>query len=744
MSTEIKDFIKFVAGVLVILMIFIVIFTPEGIASNTFNYMTYAEPILLQDWLSTAITVGSNSPGEFITSIRTSGNPYTISIYKRDNTPYINILLPQEEFLKTKFAKVEPVPVITDCEISDQTIELKKNLVQTITVRKFIKDSSCVITVNIFGVAPEVMQPPPPPPPPSCDCTDWESIGPCGESPCEPDEVKYVRFCDPSGCDPGDGMGESQCIFDASCPLGFDFSISVDPDSGAVNRDLSIDTNVSVDVVSGVRELVNLSASGLPSDTTLSFEYQNFTPPATSKTTITTTGLTPKGTFIIMITGESDGLTRTADYDLTVVEPGGCCPHILLSAPASIDKGDIFTVNLTYTHDIPSGGGVHLHWPFDKASFISLESSVSGTIYLPNAWDSVIMNGNDLVECGNDTNRMYNGDTCNITLQALDGDIDLFYRAWDWSNDAVCGEGRVNAYDYDRDPNSGTCSLDCDVFPDQVILCETYTQIVNVFDFSLDVVDTSGSVILGDSISTTIDLNSLSAITELVTLSVSGLPPDATASFTPSNTCDPTCSLTLTISTQSTTPPGTYIITVTGTDGGLTRTDTYTLIVTPPLIEEHPIYYEDVIGSVQEPQNAYDNGFNDTSTRSFLWAASLFPPSLPSYSTTEVTYVWDFPDGTNSGILFYTWSVYINFDEMEGGWGNDTIYFWDWNTDNWDLKTSVDYDRSLRTLSLVIGSDYFNSTGGVKVKFEANNTLISGRFGETWLKVFDTYISGFS
>jgi hypothetical protein len=480
MTTTIKDFIRFVAGVIVALMIFMVVFAPEGIASNTFNYLTYAEPILLQDWLSTAMTVGTNSPGEFVTSIRTSGNPYTIEIYKTADTPYISILLPQEEYLKTKFAKVEPIPVITDCEITDQRIELQKNLVQTITVRKFIKDSSCIINVTTSGITAEPQPQPPPPPPPSCDCTDWMAIGPCGEPPCTPDEVKFIRSCDPLGCDPEDGMGEFQCIFNASCAPGFDFSISVDPDNGMVNRDLSIDTNVIAEVVSGVRDLVNLSASNLPSDTTISFEYQNFTPPATSKTTITTTGLTPKGTFTITIIGESDGLIRTAEYDLSVVEPAGCCPHVSISVPGPLHKGDIFTINLTYTHDIPSGGSVHLHWPSDKAKFISLDSSVTDTRYLPNGWNPPIMNGNDLVECGSDTKRMYNYDTCNITLQASDGDIDLFYRAWDWSNDALCPVGRVNLYDYDRDPNSGTCSLSCDVFPDNLTVCDTYSTSVTV------------------------------------------------------------------------------------------------------------------------------------------------------------------------------------------------------------------------------------------------------------------------
>lgn len=66
-----------------------------------------------------------------------------------------------------------------------------------------------------------------------------------------------------------------------------------------------------------------------------------------------------------------------------------------------------------------------------------------------------------------------------------------------------------------------------------------------------------------------------------VQLSVSGLPNDSTASFSsnPVTPTDPATDVTMTVVTQPTTTPGTYGLTVTGNDGDLTETTTFTLVV---------------------------------------------------------------------------------------------------------------------------------------------------------------------
>ncbi len=120
----------------------------------------------------------------------------------------------------------------------------------------------------------------------------------------------------------------------------------------------------------------------------------------------------------------------------------------------------------------------------------------------------------------------------------------------------------------------------------------TYGLTVNApgapFDFSLS---NSGNVVAtqGSSGINAVTVTLVSGTTQLVTLSASGLPSGATATFNPSSG-SPTYMSTLNISTLSTTPVGNYTITVTGTNGTLARTTAFTLTVnaagdtTPPSV----------------------------------------------------------------------------------------------------------------------------------------------------------------
>jgi len=64
-----------------------------------------------------------------------------------------------------------------------------------------------------------------------------------------------------------------------------------------------------------------------------------------------------------------------------------------------------------------------------------------------------------------------------------------------------------------------------------------------------------------------------------INLSVSGLPTGANGSFTPNPA---TTSATLSVTTGTSTPAGTYTLTITGVSGSLTHTTTVTLVVAPP------------------------------------------------------------------------------------------------------------------------------------------------------------------
>jgi hypothetical protein len=106
-------------------------------------------------------------------------------------------------------------------------------------------------------------------------------------------------------------------------------------------------------------------------------------------------------------------------------------------------------------------------------------------------------------------------------------------------------------------------------------------------DFSISDSPASAAVNPGASATSTISTAVTSGSAQSVTLSASGLPSGASASFS-TNPVTAGGSSTLTVATASSTPPGSYPITVTGTGASATHTTTFTLTVngTGPTLQE--------------------------------------------------------------------------------------------------------------------------------------------------------------
>jgi subtilisin family serine protease len=96
-------------------------------------------------------------------------------------------------------------------------------------------------------------------------------------------------------------------------------------------------------------------------------------------------------------------------------------------------------------------------------------------------------------------------------------------------------------------------------------------------DFSLSASPASQTVIQGASTSYTVTITRTGGFTGAVTLSAAGLPAGATASFNPNNTTG--TSSTMSVATSTTTPTGSYPVTITGTSGTLSRSTSVTLVV---------------------------------------------------------------------------------------------------------------------------------------------------------------------
>jgi uncharacterized membrane protein len=104
----------------------------------------------------------------------------------------------------------------------------------------------------------------------------------------------------------------------------------------------------------------------------------------------------------------------------------------------------------------------------------------------------------------------------------------------------------------------------------------TVTLVVSKPDFSLSATPASRTVTRGDSTTYSVSVTPLAGFTGSVTLSTSGLPAGAAASFNPNPT---TGTSTMTVTTASTTPAGSYPVTITGTSGSLTHTASVQLVV---------------------------------------------------------------------------------------------------------------------------------------------------------------------
>jgi hypothetical protein len=109
----------------------------------------------------------------------------------------------------------------------------------------------------------------------------------------------------------------------------------------------------------------------------------------------------------------------------------------------------------------------------------------------------------------------------------------------------------------------------------------SFVQLGLQTDFSISATPPSQTVAQGADAAYTVNVTPIGGFGGDVTLSLSGLPQDATALFSPDIVSGQGAS-TLTISTLGSTPVGSYPLTITATSGALTHTANVTLVVVSP------------------------------------------------------------------------------------------------------------------------------------------------------------------
>ena len=179
-------------------------------------------------------------------------------------------------------------------------------------------------------------------------------------------------------------------------------------------------------------------------------------------------------------------------------------------------------------------------------------------------------------------------------------------------------------------------------------------------DFSIGASPSAGSVNPGSSVSTTVSTAVTSGSAQTVTLSATGLPAGATASFSPASITSGGSS-TLTITTGSSTPSGTYPVTITGTGTSATRTTTYSLTVngTPGCVAT----------------NGADVTISDNTTVESPITISGCTGSASSGSTVEVHIVHTYRGDLTVSLVAPDGSAYVLHNKTGGSADNlDQVY----------------------------------------------------------------------
>jgi hypothetical protein len=324
--------------------------------------------------------------------------------------------------------------------------------------------------------------------------------------------------------DPGTAAGvlwAKHWIFVHSQPP--DFTLTAGPASQTVTATGSTSYTASASPLNGFSGTVNLTVNGLPNGATASFSSSSISGGSGSSTlNVSTSCSTPAGTYTLTITGTSGSLSHNAAVTLTV------------NAAASD-----FTISAS-----PSSNTVIVGSATSYTTSVSATTCFAGTVGLSvsglPAGASATFNPASITGSGSST--------LSITT----------------SSSTPAGTYTVTIAGA-----SGTLSHST-----------TVTMIVPPPDFSITAAPNSKTVTQGGSTSYTANVSAANGFAGTVSLSVSGLPSGASATFNPGSISG-SGSSTLSISTTSTASTGSFTLTITGVSGSLTHSSTVSLTINP-------------------------------------------------------------------------------------------------------------------------------------------------------------------
>ena len=399
-----------------------------------------------------------------------------------------------------------------------------------------------------------------------------------------------------------------------------DFSIAASPTSQTVNQGSSTSYAVTQTALNNYVGTVSYSVSGLPSGATPTFTPASVTTSGTTTLGISTTAATTAGSYTLTITGSDGVITHTTSVTLVVQ----AVDYSISASPASqsVLQGNSTTYTITQTaingFSAIVGYGISGLPTGASASFNPANVTGSGTTTLTVATATTTPAGSYTLTILS-TDGVNNHSTT-VTLVVLAPDFSLSASpalqsinpgastSYTITQTALNGyTGTVNlsvtGLPAGATPTitpasvtgSGTATLS--IATTTATAAGTYgltitgtdgtlthstavTLVISTPDFSLSAAPSSQTINQGSPTSYTVTLNPISGYSGTVTFSASGMPAGVTASFNPVSLTG-SGSTALNITTSFSTTPGTYPLTITGTDGTLTHTAAVTLVVTP-------------------------------------------------------------------------------------------------------------------------------------------------------------------
>ena len=310
------------------------------------------------------------------------------------------------------------------------------------------------------------------------------------------------------------------------------FTISASPPSLSIQQGNQGTSALTTTVSGGFNSAISLSASGMPTGTTVSFNPSTIPAPGGGNSTMTITvgSSTPTGTYPITVVGNGGGVQQTTTVTLTVTAGGQ--PNFTLSGSPpslSIVQGNHGTSTIATTI---SGG-------FNSAISLSATGTPTGT--------TVSFNPSTIAAPSSGNSTM----TITVGSSTPAGTYPI----------TVTGNGagaQQNA--------TVTLTVTAGGKP----------------TFTISASPTSLTIAQGNQGTSTITTAISGGFNSWIDLSAAGMPTGTTVSLNPSRLLAPGAgNSTMTITLGAGTPVGTYPITVTGNGGGIQQNATVSLTVTP-------------------------------------------------------------------------------------------------------------------------------------------------------------------